>query len=272
MAMTVGRGPDIYYELRGDAENPPLVMLRGLARTLSHWVGVHEQLARRFRVVLLDNRGVGRSRASKLPFSTANMAQDVVRVLDDAGIERAHVFGTSLGGMIAQRLAIEHPRRVNRLVLGCTTPGGHEAEQARWSTVARLVRAHLSSPKAAIDAQGGILLSAQFVREHPEVLERWVALDKRLPVPKLVLAYQVAAALSHNTAGELQRIAAPTLVVSADRDELVPQSNSRLLARRIRGAELAWIRGAAHDFPTERPTETAHMVAEFLLEDVMGSG
>lgn len=270
MPTTTGRGPHIYYELAGREERPPLVMLRGLGRTLSHWVGIVEELEDRFHIVLLDNRGVGRSAAPLLPFSTTDMADDVIRVLDHAGIARAHVFGTSLGGMIAQRVAIEFPRRVDRLVLGCTTPGGQEAERARWSTIARLLSARLRSSDAAIDAQGGVLLSQTFVRNHPHVIRKWVELDREMPVKKRVLAYQVAAALRHHTADELHRITAPTLVMSADRDELVPPSNSRLLARRIRGAELMWVHGAAHDFPTERPREVARAITEFLDQDLVG--
>lgn len=264
MPSTSGPEPRIYYEVRGRRESPPLVMLRGLGRSLSHWVGVHDELEDRFRVVLIDNRGVGRSAAPLLPFTTADMARDVARVLDHAGIARAHLFGTSLGGMVAQRVAIDHPSRVDRLVLGCTTAGGDEAPRARWRTVARLFKARLTSPEAAMRAQAEVLLSRDFAAAHPELLSRWVELDREIQVPRRVLAYQVAAALSHHTAAELHRITAPTLVLSADVDELVPPANSRLLARRIRGAELAWLEGAAHDFPTERPRETARMITEFL--------
>lgn len=265
MPLTSGSEARIYYEVRGRRESPPLVLLRGLGRSLAHWVGVHDELEDRFRVVLIDNRGVGKSRAPLLPFTTANMATDVARVLDHAGIARAHLFGTSLGGMVAQRVAIDHPQRVDRLILGCTTAGGKEAPRARWSTIGRLLRARIISPEAAMRAQVEVLLSRAFATAHPEVLSRWVELDKELPVPRRVLAYQVAAALSHHTAEELHRITAPTLILSADVDELVPPANSRLLARRIRGAELAWLEGAAHDFPTERPRETARMITEFLV-------
>jgi pimeloyl-ACP methyl ester carboxylesterase len=239
-------------------------MVRGLARTLLHWSGVHKELEDSFRTVLLDNRGVGKSEAPSWPFSTGDMASDVVRVLDDAGIERAHVFGTSLGGMVAQRVAIDHAPRVDRLVLGCTTAGGIGAERVRWRTFARLVKARASSPEAAIREQARLLLSDGFIAQHPEVLKRWRELDGAAPVPAQVLLYQVAAALTHHTADELYRITAPTLVLSADVDELVPPSNSRVLARGIRGAELAWIEGAAHDFPTERPRQTARIITEFL--------
>jgi pimeloyl-ACP methyl ester carboxylesterase len=242
-------------------------MLRGLGRTLSHWVGVHDELQDRFRVVLLDNRGVGRSGVPLVPFDTGDMAADVVRVLDHAAIPRAHVFGTSLGGMIAQRVAIDHPARVDRLVLGCTTPGGPEAERTRVRTMVRLALQRLGSSETAVGSLGELLLTQSFVRAHPEVIERWVTLDRELPVNKRVLIYQLRAALSHDTADELHRITAPTLVLSADRDDLVPPSNSRLLARRVRGAELAWVAGARHDFPTERPRETARIVTEFLLGD-----
>ena len=264
MPTTGGGGPRIFYELRGPSTLPPLVMVRGLSRTALHWVRVHEDLQDRFRVILLDNRGVGRSGVPVRPFDARDMADDVVRVLDHAGVERAHLFGVSLGGMVAQHVAIAHPGRVDHLVLGCTTPGGREAHRARFSTLLRLAGARLWSSDAAIHAQAKLLLSDRFIRDNPDILARWVELDQEMPVPRRVLAYQVAAALSHDVAEELHRITAPTLILSADRDELVPPTNSRLLARRIRGAELAWLEGAAHDFPTERPRETARIITEFI--------
>ncbi len=238
--------------------------MRGLGRTAAHWGEIVDELSDAFRLVLLDNRGVGQSEGGSEPFGVADMARDVIRVLDHAGIARAHLFGTSLGGMVAQRVAIEHPKRVDGLVLGCTTPGGREAERPRWQTLARLVGARLVSRETAVRAQASVLLSAEFLANHPEVLARWVALDSERPIHKRVLFYQLRAAITHHTLDELHRITAPTLVLSADRDELVPPSNSRLLARRIRGAELAWLSGAAHDFPTERPRQTARAIIEFL--------
>ena len=264
MPLTSGRGPRIYYELRGAAEAPPLVMIRGLGRGLVHWGPAAAELEQSFRLVLLDNRGIGRSEPGRIPFGVRAMADDVARVLDAAGIARAHVFGMSLGGMIAQRFAIDHRPRVDRLVLGCTTPGGPEAARPRLTTFTKLASARLASPDAAIHAEARLLLSDAFRRARPDVVASWVRIAEDDPVPKRVLLQQLSAALRHRADRDLHRITAPTLIVSADHDELVPPANSRLLARRIRGAEIAWLPGARHDFATERPRELATILSSFL--------
>jgi 3-oxoadipate enol-lactonase len=256
--------PRIYYELSGADDAPALVLIKGLTRSLLHWAPLVPELGA-FRVVLLDNRGVGRSGAVRLPFSVADMARDVTRVLDHAGIERAHIFGMSLGGMVAQRVAIEHPSRVDRLVLGCTTPGGRNAEHAKFAIWLGLVRARVRGKSEAMAAEARLLLSDGFLETHPEVLERWIRISNEQPVRPATLAMQVIAALRHQTEDELHRITAPTLIVSSDSDLMIPPSNSRLLARRIRGSEIAWVTGTGHDFATERPAETASMLSTFLL-------
>jgi pimeloyl-ACP methyl ester carboxylesterase len=240
-------------------------MIRGLGRGLVHWGEVAGELEQSFRLVLLDNRGIGKSEGVRRPFSVGAMADDVARVLDATGIARAHVFGMSLGGMIAQRLAIDHRPRVDRLVLGCTTPGGPEAARPRLATFTELASARLTSPDAAINAEAKLLLSDAFRRARPDVIAGWVELAEAEPVPKHVLLQQLSAAMRHRSDRDLHRITAPTLIVSADHDELVPPDNSRLLARRIRGAEIAWLPGARHDFATERPRELATILTSFLL-------
>ncbi|MCA9625459.1 MAG: alpha/beta fold hydrolase [Myxococcales bacterium] len=264
MPYTAGK-PRIHFETLGAPQAPPLLMLRGLGRAKAHWGRVVGELAPRFRLVLLDNRGVGLSDAPRAPFAMGALARDALDVLDALGIARAHVFGMSLGGMIAQHLAIAHPNRVDRLVLGCTTPGGPEAERPRLSAFARLAQARMTSIEAAIQAEGEMLLSDRGDRDHPEVIEEWIAIAKREPVAKRSLLLQMGAAIGHRAGEGLGRITAPTLVVSGDDDPLIPVANSRLLARRIRGAELAWIAGARHDFATEAPGELGRLLREFLL-------
>ena len=106
---------------------PPLLLIHGLGYARWGWEPVVEPLARSFDVILFDNRGIGESDAPAGPYTAAQMAGDALQVLDEAGVERAHVLGTSLGGMVAQELALAHPERVDKLVLACTTPGGAES-------------------------------------------------------------------------------------------------------------------------------------------------
>jgi len=259
--------PRIHYQLHGVVGAPGLVMLRGLGRGLLHWGPVVAALERHFQLILIDNRGVGRSQEAGRPYGVADMAQDVVRVLDHAGIERAHLFGMSLGGMIAQRFAIDHPARVDRLALGCTTPGGRKARRPPLAAFFEMARARLGGLEHAIEVESRFLLSGDFRRRNPHIVREWVEIATRYPVSPRSMLGQLRAAAGHSAFGELHRIEAPTLIVSSDVDPLIPPENSRLLARRIPRSEIAWIKGALHDFATENPGQTAHILTTFMLED-----
>jgi 3-oxoadipate enol-lactonase len=264
MPFANGPGPRIYYETRGADDAPWLVMIRGLTRSLLHWKPVVDELSPHFRLLLVDNRGVGRSASVKVPFSTLDMANDVIRAMDAAHIDRAHVFGMSLGGLISQRLVLAHPHRVDKLVLGCTSPGGVQS-RPNVSGLLQVSKARFQSIEAAAHAEGRLCLSKRFYDAHPEVVEHWVDIARTHPVSRTSLYLQLLAVARHRTAGEVADIKAPTLVLSSDADTLVPPSNSQRLAELIPGAELAWICGAGHDFATEAPTETTTVLKRFLL-------
>lgn len=264
MPSSTGLSQSVHYELRGSPEGPPLVILRGLARGLRHWPETFlAELEPHFCLVLVDNRGVGKSEVVKTPYSTKDMADDVVRVLDHAEIERAHLFGMSLGGMIAQWAAIRFPRRIDRLVLGCTTPGGRTSERARLSVFVSLARARFADEHARAEMEAKYLLSDAFRLRHGEVIARWAELAREEPVARVTAVLQLLAAARHRALDDLHRISAPTLVLSAREDAMVPPSNSRVLARRIQKAELHWLPGSAHDFATELPSKTAGLLREF---------
>jgi pimeloyl-ACP methyl ester carboxylesterase len=264
VAITTHRGCRLYWELDGDPSAPPLLLVRGLARSARYWAGLRELLAPRFRLILVDNRGIGRSDAPRPPYSTALMADDTAAVLDDAGVARAHVFGMSLGGMIVQQLALRHPARVDRLVLGCTSPGGRNAVRFPLRAVLNLVRSGLAPPERALRIVAPYLLSAQTLRERPDVIDSWQAITRAEPPRLRGLIGQLSAAARHDAWERLPGIGAPTLVLTGDADRLIPHHNSRLLAQRIAGARLQLIAGAGHDFAADRPAETAAALTAFL--------
>ncbi len=260
------RGPvELYYELRGDPAAPPLLLIRGLGRTHEHWLDLATLLERRFRLVLMDNRGVGRSSVPRPPYSTAEMADDAARVLDQARIERAHVFGMSLGGMIAQELALRHPTRVDRLALGCTTAGRRAGHGAPLRSVARLLGAMRFGAERAVAHTAPIVVTPAFLARRPDVLATWQRLARERPLTRRGVLGQLLAASRHDTARRLDRIHAPTLVLSGDADALMPVENSRYLARAIDGAELELLAGSGHDFTTELPDASAALIERFLL-------
>lgn len=250
----------IYYELAGPPEAPPLVLIRGLGRSSSYWLEMRSLLERERRVLVLDNRGVGRSDAPPLPWGTDDMADDVALVLRESGLQRADVFGISLGGMIAQKLALRHPHRVRRLVLGCTTPGGRNARSVPPSAVWALIRAAGMPFEQGIRSTAPFVLSDEALARRPEIIDLWVAIARSEPRSRRGLIGQLLAAAAHDAWDDLPFVRHETLVVTGDADRLIPMENSRLLADRIPRASLVILPGAGHDFPTERPEETARLI------------
>lgn len=262
MPHAIHNGCRLYWERDGQPEHPALLLLRGLGRSSRHWGELRELLARSFYLLLTDNRGVGRSDAPWPPYSTPMMADDHVAILDAAGVARTHVFGISLGGMIAQQLAIRHPARVDRVILGCTTPGGRHGER-RPGTIKALLRASLTGERG-MRSIAPLLLSAETLRAHPELVDQSIAIARSEPRQRRGMVGQLLAARNHNAWHQLPQIVAPTLVVTGTADLLIPPGNSTKIAERIPGARLHLIEGAGHDFPADRPDETATVIAEFL--------
>lgn len=253
----------LYYEIGGRSDGPPLLLLRGLTRTIRHWGRLLPELGTSFRTIAMDNRGAGHSDAPWRLYTTAAMADDAAAVLSAAGVDRAAVFGISLGGAIAQELALRHPQRVNQLVLGCTRASGKEGERPDPAVV-RALLSLLWLPEAdALARTTPLVVSAPYLAQHPELLAEWQALARDQPTRRRSLIAQLAAILRHDTRARLPTITAPTLVLSGDADRLIDVSCSHLLARRIPGARLEILPGAGHDLPAERPAELAALLRDF---------
>jgi 3-oxoadipate enol-lactonase len=269
MFANVG-GRRIHYETLGNEHGPALVLIRGLARNSLHWGPVLERLANAFYLVLLDNRGVGRSDPSKLPFLVPHLADDVVAVMDAANVARAHVLGTSLGGMIAMRFAIDHGGRLDRLVLVSTTAGGAGAPPPRLRSFLTMARGRLRPLRESLAIDADLVLGRAYASAHPEVIDGWYDIARRHPVAPKALVYQALAARLHDASRELGAIRAPTLVLSCREDHLVPPENSERLARGIAGAEMVYLDGDSHEVLQTHLESAASRIEEFLLRPLRG--
>jgi 3-oxoadipate enol-lactonase len=265
MPHAIHRGCRLFWERDGRPGAPTLLLVRGLSRSSRYWGELRRKLAQSFHLLVTDNRGVGQSDAPWPPYSTPLLADDLAAILDAAGVGRAHVFGISLGGMIVQELAIRHPARVERLILGCTTPGGPHSVRFPGSTVLALLRAAITPVDRGTRSIAPWILSEETLRLRPEIIEEWIAIARSEPRRRRGFIGQLLAAGRHDAWSRLPSITAPTLVVTGDADRLIHPGNSRLLAERIPGARLHTIVSAGHDFPTDRPDETARVITEFLL-------
>jgi 3-oxoadipate enol-lactonase len=259
----------IAYEFRGAAyvRRPVLVLIQGLSFDRTGWGPAIRILQRAFRLVLIDNRGSGRSATATGSFSVTDMCGDVVAVLDDIGIDAAHVMGASLGGMVAQDLAIRHPGRVERLVLACTTPGWPFAYPMPAAFM-RLISASRRLPDGTASrrlVEGA--LSESTVTRHPELVDRILAHQGSAARDRQAIwSEQAKAGARYAGHFRQRRIGAPTLILHGAADRVVDPRNARLLADRIGGAELRIFPGLGHLFYWEDPDGFAATVTDFLLD------
>ncbi|HMJ16270.1 MAG TPA: alpha/beta fold hydrolase [Polyangiaceae bacterium] len=255
------------YEVTGNESAAPLCLVQGLARPASHWGDFCDALSPYFRLVTFDNRGVGKSSTPLPPYTTRQMAKDALAVLDAAGIDSAHVFGVSLGGMIAQEIALLAPARVRRLVLGCTRASRRAGTPMSLSAIAAFAVAGALPPDAAMARVAPFILSSDFIKARPEVLEAWRRTALEDPPRRMGVFGQIVAALKHDSVQHLSRIRHPTLIVTGDADRLISPECSRFLQRAVAGSELEVIPGAGHEFPIEAPQATTSALRRFLLDE-----
>ena len=232
-----------------------MLLIQGLGYGRWGWEPVAGPLARSFDVLTFDNRGIGESDAPPGPYSAGEMAADAVQVLDEAGVERAHVVGTSLGGMIAQELALTYPERVSKLVLACTTPGGAGAFPMPQATVdLMLARASLRE----------FTENALAPAERPDLVDRILVHRERTAQGFEAWSAQAAAGAGFDASGRLGGLAAPTLVQHGDGDLVVDPRNARLLVELIPDARLSVYEGGGHLFFWQEPERFVAELEEFL--------
>jgi len=252
----------IAYEARGDGE--PIVLVHGLGYDRRGWGPLPDLLADGFRVLLVDNRGVGESDFPPGPYTVAELAADAVAVLDAAGLDRAHVLGVSLGGYIAQELALSHPDCVDRLVLCSTSPAGPNQHPMPAVGVEAFGRFPTMEREAGLRLMVENSLGDHAVRERRELVEEVYAYRLECAPPLEAWQAQLAAALAFDSYDRLPQIAAPTLVLHGQGDTVIDWRNGELLAERIPNAELRLVADRGHLLVWEEAELVASVVCEFL--------
>ncbi|MFC5720327.1 alpha/beta fold hydrolase [Streptomyces gamaensis] len=248
-------GARIAYQPVGDG--PPLVLLAGQANSHHWWDGLREDFHGARSTVTLDYRGTGDSDEPQTPCSTRQFARDVIAVLDELGADRADVYGTSMGGRVAQWVAVDHPDRVRRLVLGCTSPGGPHAVDSADDVRRSLAQ---PDPTEARRALLDLMYTPDWLAHHPgpygTLGDSGMSARARRG--------HLAASRQHDAWDALPGITAPTLVLHGTDDRLNPAANAPLLADRIPGARLRLIPGARHAYFEEFRAVAAPLVLDFL--------
>jgi 3-oxoadipate enol-lactonase len=261
-------GINLFYQDFGAPEGEPVVLIMGWGGDHTAWAFQMPALATAYRVIALDNRGAGQTDQPDAPYAIAGMAEDVVALLDHLGVARAHICGASMGGMIAQELALRHPGRVRTLQLHCTLARPDAYGTHLVETLLR-VRAREDREEWA-RAMLPWIICRKTARERPEFVELMLqrALDNPYPTSLVGLRRQAEAIGGHDTLERLGSIRVPTLVTVGSDDILVPPSFSHEIQARVAGAEFTLIADAGHVHFLEQPQAFNEAMLGFLGKHV----
>jgi 3-oxoadipate enol-lactonase len=258
MPFVENQGAKISWDEQG--QGAPILLIMGLGYASCMWHRARPTLAQHYRTLAFDNRGVGLSDVPPGPYSIATMAADTAAVLDAAGVASAHVFGVSMGGMIAQEFALQFPARTRSLILGCTSPGGPFAIRAE-SKVIDILRVRGMTPEQARTAILPYIYDAStqqaLIAEDVNLRRNW------LPSSEGYTA-QLQAIPAWEAYSRIAQITAPTLLIHGRSDGLIPAGNGELIARQIPGARLVLLEHASHMFLTDQTAAAMKEILAFL--------
>ncbi len=260
MPSVDARGSELHYIRAGSGE--PMLLIQGMSATHLAWGPLFlSALERDFDLIAFDNRGMGKSGPAALPFAIVDLAEDALALLDALEIDRAHVVGISMGGMIAQELALAHPERVRTLTLGATYCGGPEGSLMAPEDLQRLGEAFSSGdPEQVRRAMWEINLSPTF-REDESRYGEFLEMAKALPAPIAVVMQQMQACAAHDTSARLAELAPPTMVIHGTADRLLRVDNGKQIAALL-SIEPTLLEDVGHMFWWEQPERSAELIRE----------
>ena len=249
--LTRPDGVSLYHELHGSAEAPPMILLEGMGGDIPGCRRNIPMLARELRIIAYDFRGNGNSDEPSGPSTMATFVDDTLALLDSLDIDRAHVYGQSFGGMVAQEMALTTPERVRTLILGCTHAGPRHAVREKSSKVPK------GEPWRSMYAPG-------FPDRHPEHVAEDLRIGGAQPKHPQGGRRQWEAMQGFDSFDRLPSLRVATLVLHGTEDQAIPVENARLLAERIPNAELVLLEGAGHLYHSERAAEADAAVLDFV--------
>jgi len=262
MATARVNGIDLYYETHGDGE--PLLWIGGLGANVLEIPHLIDAYSRHFRFVVYDGRGCGRSDKPEHEYTIDGLADDAAALLDQLGVASALVYGSSMGGMVAQELALLHPEKVRALALGCTTGGAVRGARPKPETVERMVGNQSLAGDEALEAGWRLGYSAGFIETNRGWLLATARDAARFAAPRESYLRQVIAAAKHDAWDRLHLIACPVLIIHGADDVMIPVDNAYLLKRRIPQAELLVLPGAGHGYNLEAQELADRLVIDFF--------
>ena len=265
MATVQVNGIEIYYEITGNG--PPLTMIMGLGCSARQWQWMLPVLTGSFQVITFDNRGVGRTSKPDMEYTTDLFADDICALLNTLGIDKTHLFGVSVGGMIAQKFALKYPEMVDRLVLGCTMPNFYHLPPVA-EDLQHMQESQLLPLEKSVEVMLRLFLTEHFFKENPDQAAKLkeVMLIEKEEQGEDAFLRQLGAAMNHNTLEQVKNIKAPTLVITGDLDPIAPVENARFLTEKIPNNTLVEIPGVRHAFWVERFEVFCDIIIKFLSQ------
>jgi len=256
----------IHYHLHG-RQGPPLILITGLSSDLKWWERLIPELEKDFQVITFDNRGAGLTDKPGGKYSIPMFADDTVKLLDTLGIPEAHIFGVSMGGMVAQELALRAPHRIGRLALGCTHCGGKGFFLPPMKVLKEMTTSKRKSSKDNATQTIRMQFSPEFRKNNPDLVQAMIRHHLDHQPPDEASNQQFWAVWGHDCYDRLQDIRAETLILAGEADVLIPRENVDVLLSRIPRSRLVTLPGCGHAFFIEKPETTAqHLKAHFLNE------
>ena len=255
-------GIELFYERSGSGD--PLLLIQGMSAARQAWGRPFlEALEDSFECIVFDNRGVGDSSPTEAPFTIAELAADTCGLLDTLELDRAHVLGISMGGMIAQQLALSHPDRLLSLTLGCTYCGGPGSLLLDPADFQNLAEAMASGDRGRVTrVMWELNLSPGFRAEEGRFAE-FAAMAESLQVPEETMKMQMQAVVTHDTHARLPELLTPTLVIHGTADRVLPYPNGELIASLMPNAHLQTLTDVGHMFWWEQPTRSAELIRAY---------
>jgi pimeloyl-ACP methyl ester carboxylesterase len=254
---------NICYEVKG--KGFPLAMVMGLSANMDWWdPKLIEQISRKYKTVIFDNRGAGRTDAPKIDYSIKMFADDTAKLLDNLKIEKAHILGISMGGMIAQEFALNYPQRVEKLVLCSTTCGASKSVQPGPKVLGVLVSGGSSTAEMIVKNTIPLLFTEDFIKSNSAYMKQVTEQLMRAPITPDAFTRQIKAIMAWDTYARLPKIKSPTLVMHGKKDILVPPENAKIIADRIPGAELAYFEKSAHALFSQETDKVISTLLQFL--------
>ncbi|MFX1269550.1 MAG: alpha/beta fold hydrolase [Promethearchaeota archaeon] len=256
---------NIYYEIHGDGF--PFIMIAGMGASLDSWTpALIERISNRFKTIIFDNRGVGKTDKPDIPYSIKMMADDTISLMDALNIKRAHIFGHSMGGCIAQEMILNYPRRVEKLVLCSTDCGGSKAV---WPPVEifqtfEKVHTEVLTLEETIHIAASIFVTEETIKNNPKLIEEEFRRYFKIRIPIYSLKHQGVAKGHFNSYRRLKNINNPTLIMQGKKDIITPLKNADILNKVISGSKVVLFDSAAHNIYYDVPEKFVKTLLDFL--------